>query len=329
MSFWQDYKRPIMALAPMEEVTDTVFRELIMGISSPENLNLLYTEFVSTDGLCHDQGRERVIHRLQCTDSETTMRKDLNIPLLAQIWGTNPENYYKAVQMIDQEFNFDGIDINMGCPVGKIIKKGACSGLIRNPSLAKEIVQACQEASNLPVSVKTRIGFNEVVTESWISELLSCKPEAIGIHGRIQAQQSNGLADWNEIGKAVALRDEISPKTRILGNGDVESMEDGLERVAKHNLDGALIARGIFHDRWLFAKEHVHRDAKERMRLLWKHSQMFTDTWGDRKNFFVLRRFYKIYAAGFVGAVKTRVKLLEMPDLASVEAFLKEHDVFE
>ena len=171
-NFWQNQTKPFYALAPMEDVTDTVFREIVAGISDPACLNLYMTEFVSTDGLCHDIARDRVIHRIIRKDSERKLHNKNGAKLVAQIWGNNPERYQQAIKEVLNDMDFDGIDINMGCPVPKVVKKGCCSGLIATPSLAKEIVLAAKEVSNVPVSVKTRIGVEEVVTEEWINHLL-------------------------------------------------------------------------------------------------------------------------------------------------------------
>ena len=224
-NFWKDLKKPIFTLAPMEDVTDTVFREIIMSVSDSECLHVLFSEFTSTDGLCHEIGGPRVKHRLQIIESERELLLKNNVKIVAQIWGTRPEKFYEATKLICDDGQFDGIDINMGCPVKKIVKQGGCSALINQPELAKEIIRATQEASNIPVSVKTRIGIKEVITEKWIGNLLETKPAVITIHGRTQKQQSEGLADWNEVKKATFLRDQISPDTQIHGNGDVYSME--------------------------------------------------------------------------------------------------------
>ena len=158
VNFWDNLPKPIFSLAPMEDVTDTVFRLLIAQISSQDFIHLFMTEFTSTDGMCHPTARDKVIHRLYVCNEEKQILKKKGIRIVAQIWGNNPENYFKAVKNLTEEFCFDGIDINMGCPVAKVVKKGCCSALIDNPSLAKELIQAAQEATHLPISVKTRIG---------------------------------------------------------------------------------------------------------------------------------------------------------------------------
>ena len=253
-NFWNDLKKPVFTLAPMEDVTDTVFREIVMSVSDPDCLHVLFSEFTSTDGLCHEVGGPRVKHRLQINESEKILLKKNKVKIVAQIWGTKPEKFFEATKIICEEGQFDGIDINMGCPVKKIVKQGGCSALIGQPELAKEIIVATQEASDIPVSVKTRIGLNKPITEEWISTLLETKPVVITIHGRIQKQQSEEFADWNEVKKAVKLRDEMKSETLIHGNGDVFTLEDGYSKAKEFGVDGIMIGRGIFQDPWFFNK---------------------------------------------------------------------------
>src|SRR5680860_151842 len=169
-NFWQDFDGSIFSLAPMEDVTDTVFREIVLRTATPGNLNVVFTEFTSVEGMNHPVGRGRVSERLIVTDSERKLLDKLNVKLVAQIWGRNPEIYHNIAKYITENYEFDGLDINMGCPVKKVFKQGACSALIGEPSLAKEIIQATKEGTNLPVSVKTRTGIKQHQTEEWISE---------------------------------------------------------------------------------------------------------------------------------------------------------------
>ena len=325
-NFWQTQTKPFYALAPMEDVTDTVFREIIAGISDPSCLNLYMTEFVSTDGLCHDIARDRVIHRLIRKDSERELHRKNGAKLVAQIWGTNPERYQQAIKEVLNEMDFDGIDINMGCPVAKVVKKGSCSGLINTPSLAKEIILAAKEVSNVPVSVKTRIGVEEVVTEEWINHLIDAEPAAITLHGRMQIQMSDGLADWNEIEKARKVRDQRGVNIPLIGNGDVKSMVEADKRIADHNLDGVMVGRGIFHNPWLFNREQTEHGPKERLALLWKHASNYHDMWEGTKHFLILRRFFKIYAQGFEGASTLRGEIMSTKGLSEVEEILKRYE---
>jgi len=325
-SFWQQLKKPVFTLAPMEDVTDTVFREIVLSVSNPDYLHVLFSEFMSIDGFCHEIGKPKVKHRIQVNESERRLLDEKNVKLVAQIWGTDPEKFYIATKEICRDYNFDGIDINMGCPVKKIVKQGACSALIAQPELAKEIILATKEASNIPVSVKTRIGISKVVTEEWIGNLLKTNPAVITVHGRTQKQQTEGIADWNEIRKAVKLRDQMGSNTLIHGNGDVFSFEDGYKKAEDYGVDGIMIGRGIFRDPWFFSGEKKERIPEERLLLLWKHASLFTQTWDKEKNFAILKRFFKIYASGFYGAAQIRAKLMECNSLEEVGIVLSTFD---
>lgn len=318
MNFWSNAQTPFYALAPMEDVTDTVFRQVVMSVSNPRWLNVLFTEFTNVDGLLNDNGSESVRQRLVVSESERLMLKQNQTKLVAQIWGNDPEKFYRAAQFITKNYAFDGIDINMGCPVKKVVKKATCSGLIQYPELAKKIVEAAQLATHLPISVKTRIGFNRVQTEEWISELLKMQPAAITIHGRTQKQMSNGKADWAEIAKAVELRNQLSPDTRILGNGDVTAAQVGHELLKKHQLDGFMVGRGIFNNPWMFSGKKSGTSVKERLNLMNSHVEWFEKEWGDSKNYHILKRFFKIYIQEFEGAANLRAELMETN---SYEAF--------
>ena len=323
-TFWQQIEKPLISLAPMEEVTDTVFREIVLSQTTPGNLHVVYTEFANTDGLCHPVGREKVIHRLQVSESEIKLLKAKNVKLVAQIWGSKPEKYAETCKLISEEMPyFDGIDINMGCPVPKIVKQGSCSKLITNPTLASEIITACQENSKVPVSVKTRIGFKEIVTEEWIGHLLEHDLPAILIHGRTQAMMSEGFADWNEISKGATLRDEKGKTdTLIIGNGDIKSIQESNEKCEEYKIDGVMIGRGIFHNPWLFSPHREEPSQNEKLQLLWDHASLFNKTWGDTKNFRQLRRFFKIYVSNFKDAAVLRSALMESRDLNHVREIL-------
>ncbi len=193
-NFWQQYKNPVFSLAPMEDVTDTVFREIVTGMAAPQKLHVVFTEFTSVEGMNHPVGRKRVSERLVINESERRLLKEKGIKLVAQIWGRNPEVYAKIASYVTENYSFDGLDINMGCPVKKVIKTGTCSALIGEPDLAKEIITATKESTNLPVSVKTRTGIKQHQTEEWISHLLEVEPAAIILHGRTQRMQSEGEA---------------------------------------------------------------------------------------------------------------------------------------
>jgi len=323
VNFWRERTSPITALAPMEDVTDTVFREVVLRLAQPGALNLLFSEFLSTDGFCHPVGKDKVVHRFFINASELELVKRDGVKLIAQIWGTDPEKFYKTARFIAEETDFDGIDINMGCPMKNIIKKGACSALINTPELAREIITAVHEATDLPLSVKTRVGFKSVVTESWISNLLESEADALIVHGRIQKMMSEGEADWNEIGKAVQLRNSINPSVKLLGNGDVMSMDESAEKVKNYGVDGVMVGRGIFHNPW-FYNSGYEPTMEERVDALRLHSSLYANTWNNIKPWSILKRFFKIYTNSFPGAVQLRAQLMETNGFDEVENILND-----
>ncbi len=310
-NFWETLQKPIFALAPMEDVTDTSFREIVAGLADPRYLHILFTEFTSVDGMNHPVGKLRVGERLKVSESEKTILKQKNIQLIAQIWGKRPELFHKIAREITDEYDFDGLDINMGCPVKNVVKNGCCSALINEPELAKEIILATKEATHLPVSVKTRTGIKSHETENWIGNLMETKPAAIILHGRTQKQQTDGLADWDEIAKGAQIRNQINPATRFIGNGDVFSVAQGEELCLKYDLDGVMIGRGIFHNPWFFNPQHTTPSKSEKMAQLLLHTQLFEKNWGGKKNLNILNRFYKIYTNDFPGAARLRSDLME------------------
>ncbi|MBP6882154.1 MAG: tRNA-dihydrouridine synthase [Candidatus Levybacteria bacterium] len=314
-NFWSTLPKPFFVMAPMEDVTDTVFRQIIRKCGAPD---VFFTEFTNADGL-FSRGYEYVARRLVHTSIEQ--------PLIAQIWGTNPDNFYKAGKLL-YERGFVGIDINMGCPEKGITARGACSGLINNPPLAKEIVQATQEGSHgLPVSVKTRLGFKEMITEEWASFLLNLDLEALTIHGRTAKEMSEVPAHWDEIGKVVKLRDKMEKHTVIIGNGDIVSRQDGLDKVAEYGLDGIMIGRGIFKDPWIFNKDHFG-DAvtqKEKLEMYLEHVRLYEKTWEDTKYFPVLKKFAKCYINTVDGASEMRDTLMHIEDFKEYKSQLEKY----
>ncbi|MEX2443034.1 MAG: tRNA-dihydrouridine synthase family protein [Alkalispirochaeta sp.] len=289
----------------MEDVTDTVFRQLIRrwtGAATGGECagpQVMFTEFTRVDGAIRtlqERARGRPGNgRLRFTEGER--------PLIAQIWGTRPEEFLPAVTAIEQ-LGFDGIDLNMGCPVKKIRKVGACSALIGNPSLAAEIISACREGSALPLSVKTRIGLDKPRTEEWCGFLLEQHPDALTVHPRTADQMSEGAADWNEIRRVVALRNADSA-TIILGNGDVTDLAHGRRLVAESGADGFMVGRGIFADPLLFVEpdlrsapwgESAEQERERRLTYLAEHIVEFTRFWGENRNYEILKKFFRNYA---------------------------------
>lgn len=299
--FLRDLPKPFLVLAPMDDVTDTVFRRIVASCARPD---LFFTEFVNVDGL-QSPGRLRLVKRIQFTDEEQ--------PLIAQIWGKDPENYYKTAQEL-VEMGFAGIDLNMGCPHKPVVNNGCCSALINNRELAREIIKAVQKGADgrVPVSVKTRLGFNEVDL-SWHRFLLEQNLDMLTIHGRTRKEMSDVPAHWDLIGEVRKLRDEIAPSTLIVGNGDVESRQQALELAERHQLDGIMIGRGIFKDPFVFAENSPwHTQTREeKIALYRRHVAMFADTWTAKdRHVATLNKFCKVYINGFDGAKELREHLM-------------------
>ncbi len=290
---------PFFVLAPMDDVTDTVLRQVVADCAAPD---LFFTEFVNVDGL-QSRGRPRLLHKLACTAKEE--------PLVAQIWGKTPENYEKtAAELVDM--GFAGIDINMGCPEKSIVHNGCCSALINNRELAAEIIAAVKRGVNgrVPVSVKTRTGFNEV-DFSWPEFVLQQGIDMLTIHGRIRKEMSKVPARWEDIQKVRKIRDKVAPHTLIVGNGDMQSREQGEELAKKHGLDGIMIGRGIFSDPYIFAKNsswattsHIEKLQKyiARIELFVETHQPTAENEKWVRNWESLKRMAKIYVHGIEGA---------------------------
>ncbi|MFC2086825.1 tRNA dihydrouridine synthase [Bacteroidota bacterium] len=310
MNFWKDINKPIFSLSPMEDVTDTVFREIILSVSNPELLHILFSEFTSVDAIAYNP-EFNLNNRLKINNSELQLVNQTGTKLVAQIWGSDPEKFRESARLIEKYAAFNGIDINMGCPVKKVVKNRTCSALILFPELAREIIEATKEGTNLPVSIKTRIGFNEPITEKWIGNLLETKPAAITVHGRIQKMMSNGSADWNEIKKAVDLRNKMKSETLILGNGDVYDIQSAYDKINQFRVDGIMVGRGIFMDPFLFNDKNFPRTRVNKFNLMINHINLFRSTWGDIKNPAILKKFFKVYINNFPGASALRQQLME------------------
>ena len=315
-NIWQELPRPIFILAPMEEVTDTVFRQIVARVGAP---HLFFTEFTWVDGLM-TRARPSISRRLTHTPAEQ--------PLIAQIWGTSPDNFFTvARQLASGEFGpFAGIDLNMGCPERKIVKRGACAGLIDHRDRAIEIIRATKAgAGDLPISVKTRCGTDRWVTEEWAEFLLRQDLAALTIHGRIASERSDFPARWDEIARVAALRDRLGVETVIIGNGDVTSYRDGLDKAARSGVDGVMVGRGIFGNLWLFnpAVDPAAVPLRARLILLADHLQLWRDTWADEKYFGALKKLYGTYLAGLPETEALQRELLPLPSIDATLACLR------
>lgn len=312
--------QPFFILAPMDDVTDTVFRRIVADCAAPD---LTMTEFVNVDGLC-SEGRERLLPKL-------LVEQD-SIPVIAQIWGKELENFEQiASELVDGTIpGFVGVDLNFGCPDKAVVKNECCSALavpeLRNKAIS--IIKATQKGLNerLPLSIKTRLGFDKI-DYSWHELLLQQKPDMLTVHVRTTKQMSKVPAQWVAIEPIVALRDKVSPKTKIVLNGDIENKTHGNKLARKHGVDGIMIGRGVFQDPYTFSEsfpaqwQAMGRD--QRIELFVKHLQLFQETYsnGERK-FNPLKKFAKIYVSDFSGASELRDKIMHTNNVDEALALL-------
>ncbi len=337
-NFWQKLKKPIFILAPMANVTDSAFRQIIAKYGKPD---VMWTEFVSCDGLC-SSGKKILLCDLKFSETER--------PIVAQFFGSKPENFYKCAKLA-QKFGFDGIDINMGCPDKSVERQGAGAALIKNPALAKKIIfETKRGAGSLPVSVKTRIGYNEIETDDWLKSILETQPAAITVHARTRKEMSKVPARWEEVQIAVKLRNQFDQKRKILifGNGDVKNLKEAKERIRETGADGVMIGRGIFGNPWFFAdlqkknkKRIEHPDLsriasrelvegnkkikpekitlEKRLAALLEHTRLFEKMYKKTKKFDLMKKHFKAYITGFDGAKEIRTELMKTKNASEVE----------
>lgn len=312
-NFWNDLPKPFTILAPMEGVTDYVFREIITDIGRP---HVFFTEFTNVEGL-NSKGSEKVEESLRFDPHE--------LPIVAQLWGKDTEAFTKSAELCRKK-GFSGIDINMGCPDKVIVKRGSCAALIKNPGLAKDIIIATKKgAGGLPVSVKTRIGFNEIDL-SWIKFLLEQDLPVLTVHLRTVAELSKVHAHWEIMPEIIKLRDEVAPKTLIVGNGDLKTYEEIDEKFEKYKCDGFMLGRGIFQNPWIFNRKiDIEKvTTKERFDLFLKHINLFDHTWPEKNPAF-LKKFCKTYLNNFSDAALTREKIMECTTTSEMRNVLNKY----
>jgi tRNA-dihydrouridine synthase len=323
--FWQKLPKPFFVLAPMANVTDSVFRKLFAKYGKPD---VTWTEFVSADGLV-SPGRKNLLHDLEYSSKER--------PIVAQLFTGHPDAMKKAAALA-RELGFDGLDINMGCPDRSVEKQGGGAAHILNPANSLKVIEAAREGFGGPVSVKTRLGYNRVDVE-WLRELLALRLPVLTVHLRTRKEMSDVPAHWELMPEVVKLRNEISPETLIIGNGDVVSLEDAAKKAQESRCDGIMIGRGIFGKPWFFEKNPKDRTPAERLAILVEHTKLFQKTFGPKKgvkgkkgeaprgikNFAVMKKHFKAYVNGWDGAKELRAKLMETENAKEVAAIVKEH----
>ncbi len=341
MNFWQQLaqeKEFFMALAPMYDVTDSVFRQVIARRGRPD---VFFTEFVSADALAHPVGREKVAHLLEFDESERfevvggkQVRRSY---LVAQIFGANPQTIEVAAT-ICANLGFDGIDINMGCPEKNIQKQGSGAALITTPELAVEIVRSAKAGvsraqegrNNIPVSVKTRIGYEREEIDTWIAQILSASPAALTVHLRTKKEMSEVPAHWDLMERIVALRNLAVGADRfaqnyipIIGNGDVIDMEDAQAKSTQTGCDGVMLGRAVFGNPWLFANPICAPTQADKIEALLEHIRLYQQKFDGVKNFAIMKKHFGAYVRGFDGAGALRAKLMECPSANCAQNVLK------
>jgi nifR3 family TIM-barrel protein len=341
-NFWQNLEKPFFCLAPMSDVTDIAFRSVLSKYSKDrENKNrvVFWTEFVSADGLANKFARKKLAHILKFKERER--------PIVAQVFGANPDNMKLACQYI-ASLGFDGIDINMGCPDKSVISQGAGSALIKNPELARKIIQAAHAGIksaglSIPVSIKTRIGFSKEEIGTWIRELLKEDISALTIHLRTVKELSLVPANWDYIKKIKELIKKSGKDVMLIGNGDIKDMKDGEEKALKYGCDGVMIGRGVFGNPWFFTgKEICQRESltqnplskipfdsisiEEKLKVLVEHTQLFEKELSGpkHKSFAVMKKHFKSYVNDFPGAKELRIKLMETENAKQVEKIIND-----
>lgn len=322
-------------MAPLANVTDAAFRRMIAKYSKPAGPQVFYTEFVSADGLM--KGNRKVLLKdLLFSEAER--------PIVAQFFTGSPEMMERAAALA-AELGFDGVDINMGCPDRSVEKSGGGAALIKNPKLAAELIVAAKRgAPNLPISLKTRLGYNKDVLEEWLPVLLEAEPVAITIHARTRKEMSAVPARWDRVKRAVEIRNEMKSKTLIIGNGDLKDISDAREKIKESSADGAMLGRAIFGTPWLFgsaefATQKVLGSALPqpdhfasqippplgvRLQVMVEHTKLFEELLGGVKNFAIMKKHFKAYCEGFPGAKGLRMKLMETENATQVEGIVKD-----
>jgi tRNA-dihydrouridine synthase len=317
-NFWTELPKPFFILAPMEDVTDVVFRHVVQKAGAPD---VFFTEFTNSDSYCHPDGKDSVRGRLVFTEDEQ--------PMVAHIWGDNP-NFFREMSIGLADMGFKGIDINMGCPVPNVAERGKGSGLILRPDVAAELIQAAKEGG-LPVSVKTRIGYTEIAEmKDWITHLLKQEIANLSIHLRTRKEMSKVDAHWDLIPQIMEIRDRIAPQTLITINGDIPDRQTGLALAEQYGVDGIMIGRGIFKNPYAFEKEPKEHSVQELLGLLELQLDLQDQyTALAPRSIVGLHRFFKIYIKGFPGASDLRVQLMNTKSTAEVRqvlaAFYDEH----
>lgn len=319
-TFWNNLKKqsriegkPFFVLAPMADVTDAAFRRMFAKYGKPD---VTWTEFVSADGLVLG-GRDVLVRDLEFTEAER--------PILAQLFTSTPEHMHEAVRLC-KELGFDGVDLNMGCPDRSIEKQGSGAAHIKDLEQAKKVISAARAAAgDMPVSVKTRLGYNKIETDTWLRGLLELQLPALTVHLRTRKELSLVDAHWDIMPKIVELASRVAPETLIIGNGDIKNLSDGTDKVKNSGADGGMIGRGVFGNPFAFNMEVDFGDftLPERFKILLEHTRLFEELLGDIKSFSIMKKHYKAYVNNFDGAKELRTELMDAKNSDEIDQLLK------
>lgn len=323
----------------MADVTDVAFREMLAKYGKP---NVTWTEFVSADGLV--SGGEKILkYDLLYSEKER--------PIVVQLFSSNPEKMRQAAKMCAL-LGFDGIDINMGCPDRSVEKQGAGAAMMKDKEKAKAIIEAVKEGikdskKKVSISVKTRIGYNTNQIEDWIPFLLAQDIDALTVHARTRKEMSLVPARWEHVKRVVEIRNEMKVKTKIIGNGDVISIEDGIKKCKETGCDGIMVGRGVFGNPWFFSQpggkrsclkgaqgktlrsQEIQAEAlrkkaiAKKLKVMVEHTKLFEKKLGKVKNFAVMKKHFKAYVTGFKGSKELRVELMGTKNAKEVEDLVK------
>lgn len=297
----------------MEDVTDAAFRRLIARFGKP---HVFFTEFTSADGLvlAPEHGQKVLMSKLMFAPEER--------PIVAQLFSAIPERMERAAQIV-ADLGFDGIDINMGCPDRAVEKSGCGAALIKTPALARSLIRAakrgscscasqtCTSKKCLPVSVKTRMGYNQDEMNTWLPALFSEGIANLTLHLRTRKEMSDVPAHWEAVSRALAIRDRVSPETLVTANGDVTDMRDAHAKAETTGCDGVMLGRAIYGNPWLFSDRATPPTPEERIEALIEHIRLFDELLGDISNFATMKKHFKAYLSGWDHAKELRARMME------------------
>ena len=302
MNFWSQFEKGFTCLAPMEGVTDIAFRQVIARAARPD---IFFTEFTNVNSYSSEKGRPNALERLRFEPAEQ--------PIVAQIWGKNPEMFKETVEAV-KNLGFQAVDINMGCPERHVVATGGGSGLIRTPELAKDILEAAKEVEGITVSVKTRLGYTKTNEwKAWLTNLLEEHPAALTVHLRTKKEMSKVDAHYELIPEIVELRNQLSPDTKLIINGDIKSAAEA-QKFVEQGVDGIMIGRGVFQNPFCFEKTPKEHTREELLDLMNYHLDLYEKY--ELHPYDPLKHFYKIYVNNFPGASDLRAELMQTKTIA-------------